>query len=194
MIVEVSLTSSFPIIWILLKWAFEVANYWTGSKLGSFESTFCAGCLVGVPRGADTIGERWCGVGGGGVWGWQWTAGVQYVRGPMSTISGIRRERGRRGGGSCVRQLWELQCVETVTATLHNLTSHNHAHQSHWHSLFLFFSQSYTKYCLRKKLRGFKAFRTFRTFRTNGLHLACQCLEQTPLHIQNNNSLNTHII
>lgn len=26
-----------------------MANYWTGSVLGSFESTFCAGCLVGVP-------------------------------------------------------------------------------------------------------------------------------------------------
>lgn len=80
---------------MLLKLPFEVANYLTDSMLRSFVSTFCTGCLVGVPGGGSSIGERWCRVGGG-------TGGASEQpacneRPHVCTISAIRRERGRRG-------------------------------------------------------------------------------------------------
>lgn len=73
-----------------------MANYLTDSMLRSFESTFCTGCLEGVPGGGGSIGERWCrAVGGLGV-----AANSRHAireRPHVCTISGIRRERGRRG-------------------------------------------------------------------------------------------------
>lgn len=74
--------------------------------LRSFESTFCAGCLVGGPRrGANAIGKRYRGV-GGMIWRGQKTAGMQYVRSPMSVLSvasdGKEEEGGGRGGLAAV--------------------------------------------------------------------------------------------
>lgn len=139
---EGSLTSSFPIIWILLKWVFEVANYWAVCS-SPLNYTFCAGCLLGVPRGGG-IGERWCGVVGGG----QWTAGMQYVRGPMSALS-VASDGKEEGGGW--RWGWRLcgsyeNCSvlkQWVTATLHNIPqSHTISHTVTLFSSF-FFSHSY---------------------------------------------------
>lgn len=100
-------------------------NCWTDSMLRSFESTFCTGCLVGVPGGGGGIGERWCRVGRGlGV-----AVNSRHAireRPHVCTISGIRRERGRRGVVAACGS-YENCSVETVTATLHNLLSHNHA-------------------------------------------------------------------
>lgn len=62
--------------------------------LGSFESTFCGGCLMGfLGRGVGGAGERW-----------QQTAGMPYVRGPMSVLS-TASDGEEEGGGSSVRQL-----------------------------------------------------------------------------------------
>lgn len=74
--------------------------------LGSFESTFCAGCLLGVPGGGGGIGERWCGVVGGGVGGLAVNSRHAIRERPhVCIISGIRRERGR--GGLAVRGSYE---------------------------------------------------------------------------------------
>lgn len=115
LIADCGLTSGFPIIWILLKWAFEVANYRTGRMLGSFKSTFCGGFLMGV------LG--WGGVGGGVA------ANSRHAvreRPPVCIIDSIRWERGRRGQ-RCAAVMRTAVCWNRVTATLQHPTSHHRA-------------------------------------------------------------------
>lgn len=72
-----------------------MANYWTASRLGAFESTFCAGCLVGVPGGMVVVLVRG-GVGLEGALGLAVNSRHAIRERPhVSTISGIRWERGR---------------------------------------------------------------------------------------------------
>lgn len=119
-----------PVIWILLKLAFEVANYRTGSMLGSFESTFCGGCLMGF------LGR---GVGGWGRGGSKqpacltWEAPCRYYR---------RHQMGKRKEGAAVCGSYENCSVETGWLQ-HCNTQHPTTVQcqSHRHSPFLIFSQ-----------------------------------------------------
>lgn len=121
---------------------------------GSFESTFCAVCLVGGPMGC----RQYCLRGGGvGVWGAGGLAGAVLAAANSrrairershvcAIISGIRRERGRREGGGggleAVCGSYEnCSVLKRTTATLHNQTSHNQVPSATRRSLFLFFSR-----------------------------------------------------
>lgn len=56
------------------------------------------------------VGLEVCG-GGGVSWGWQRTAGMQYVRGPMSALSvasDVKEEGG--GGGLCAAVMRTAVC------------------------------------------------------------------------------------
>lgn len=102
-IVKVSLTSISPVIWILFKLAFEVANYQTGSMLRSFESTFCAGCLVGGSQeGCQCYWREVQRVWRDDMKGAANSRHAIRERPHVCTISGIRWGRGRGGGLAAV--------------------------------------------------------------------------------------------
>lgn len=111
--------SSFLIIWILLKWAFEVTNYCTVFWIYLLQWQSGRG-----PRGMVAVLVR---SGGGRFGGGSEQPACNTWEAPCLHYQWHQTGKRKEGGSSCVRQLWELQCVETLTATLHKLTSHNHA-------------------------------------------------------------------
>lgn len=77
--------------------------------LRSFESHLLrrvsVGGGVGVRGGPRGWRQFWCEVVRGWKGVYQRTAGMQYVRGPMSALSVASDGERGRGGGSCARQL-----------------------------------------------------------------------------------------
>lgn len=134
------MSSSFPIIWILLKWAFEVANYWTGSMLRSFEFHLLRRVSVGGPRGWRWY---WWVV----VWGWgegegceqpacnTWEAPCLHYQWHQTG-----KRKGGWGGELCAAVMRTAVCWNRVTAMLHNNTQSNTI--SHTDTLFSSFSHS----------------------------------------------------
>lgn len=155
--------------------------------LKPFESTFCAGCLVGVPGG---VGERRCGFERGG----RRTAGMQYVRGPMSALSEGSDEKEEERGGELRTAVMRTAMLKQCGCRATKPKPQSHA-ISHTHTRFSSFSLSYMYKTLTQtplqKSHGFTNSHTYNTY-THFTQLDCSIylLDHSQ---QNDSSLNVRL-